>query len=669
MKNVINVYSISGLYYELYSPNVFDNKPLTLDMTSNNPLYNLNTIFWANILSESNLDSLFSMMAENRENGNQFNDIEKAVFFNQDLFKQLVNKAVSEIINQAITEKMMFAYMEQIEIVCRLMSKYLYSPFSLTIQDGFEEPTLSSEALIKGLFDENENPYLHFLEKTVFESIGKLTPQLIWINGQPKYSSLAIASKIKANNPQTVIAVRFHSSEYFSLNKIDNLLVQNKALFSLIDCVVLDDSVDTCNELERIVLSKQSLSNCRNLIYIDRDADSIKRTVISKVDYHFEECIHTRIDNTSPKDHFLSPHRIANLKLNPNTACYWNKCTFCGINKKYKFISNSESIALEDKIEHIKKMVSNDILYYWFEDEAIEPNLLEEFADKLLEENIAIFWQARSRIDIRYNDILAKKLYKAGLREIRFGLESANRRILGLMNKFPDDVSLETVENIVRMFTTSGVQVHFPMIVGYPSETLQERIDTYKYLIYLKEKYVKVSFNINVLMLDVSSDLFKSFPNYDIASVSFPCSPFDFLGNIVSFRCPTMDESRDSIDYKRNEFMRETLYPWMPITAQIKPNIFYRLSETIRNTLVWHTNTDTDNGITSIVEKNKELSIWKENEELYMIYNWQTHHLYGFSKTDFERFNTIGYLSICDLEGDELLSQLYKEGLLVPQKN
>ncbi len=92
MKNVINVYPISGLYYELYSPNILDNKPLTLDLTSNNPLYNLNTIFWANILSESNLDALFSVMAENRENGNQFNDIEKAVFFNQDLFKQLVNK-------------------------------------------------------------------------------------------------------------------------------------------------------------------------------------------------------------------------------------------------------------------------------------------------------------------------------------------------------------------------------------------------------------------------------------------------------------------------------------------------------------------------------------------------------------------------------------------------
>jgi len=29
--------------------------------------------------------------------------------------------------------------------------------------------------------------------------------------------------------------------------------------------------------------------------------------------------------------------------LNPNTACFWNKCTFCGINKKYKFILNQEN--------------------------------------------------------------------------------------------------------------------------------------------------------------------------------------------------------------------------------------------------------------------------------------------------------------------------------------
>jgi len=105
---------------------------------------------------------------------------------------------------------------------------------------------------------------------------------------------------------------------------------------------------------------------------------------------------------------------------------------------------------------------------------------------------------------------------------------------------------------------------------------------------YLRKKYTNVSFNINVLMLDYSSEIFRNFSEYGINTLSFPCSPYDYLGNMVNFTCSEDSESRTSIDYKRNEFMRETLYPWLPNNALIQPYIFYRLSETIRDTLIWH---------------------------------------------------------------------------------
>ena len=101
---------------------------------------------------------------------------------------------------------------------------------------------------------------------------------------------------------------------------------------------------------------------------------------------------------------------------------------------------------------------------------------MDAFASAILDRNIDIMWQARSRLDIDINDDLAIKLYNSGLREIRFGLESCNKRIWSLMNKFPESFSFSDVERTVDICSRNGIHVHFPMIVGFPSETMEERI-------------------------------------------------------------------------------------------------------------------------------------------------------------------------------------------------
>lgn len=666
--NVLNLYSISGLFYELYSPSyqLYSDSPL--DYASDNPMNRLNALFWAKLFSENNIDKLF--VAMEATNLNNIGDIEKAVLANKDLFRLLVIRAPLNIINQAITEQMMFTYMEQIEIACKLFSKYLYHPFSLSIQDGFQEPSLSSKALVDSLFEKAKNPYLTFLEENVFAGLEKLSPKIVWINGQPKQSSLTIAAYVKKLFPNVFVAIRYHSSEYFSLNKIDELLMNNYSLFSIVDCVVLDDCQETCRRIEKIACENYTeLAKCRNIIYIDRSEGIIHRTFTEKVEYSFQESINSRLPDDIYALDYISPHKIVNLKLNPNTACYWNKCTFCAINKKYKFIKNAEFQSMSEKIAYIEKLISQGVYFFWFEDEAIPPDQLDLFAEEILQKELNIRWQVRSRIDVNFTDRLAKKLYKAGLREIRFGLESASIRVLKLMNKFPENISLETVERIVKICTSTGIHVHFPMIVGFPTETVEERICTYTFLSFLREKYKGVSYNINVLMLDVASDLFKYFKEYGINSVSFPCSTNEFLGNMVDFECETMTESRQSIDVKRNEFMRETLYPWMPVTAQIKPNIFYRLSETIRNTLVWHSNLERKESRSLVGKKYKKcdsLSVWKESEEYYRVYDWTTHRLYQFPFSDYAKFANVETIISDDIDSSDFYHELCEKGLLIP---
>lgn len=670
VSDIYNIYSITGLFSELYNPSLdqYSVEPLNPDDT--NPLWRINGLFWAQLFSSESIDLLLATM--DKVDRNSFDYIEKAVIADPVLFKEITMNAPRKIVNQKITDREMYQCMESIEIACMLFSKYIYHPFSLSIQDGFQEPTLSISALCSCANDTAKNPYSAFLEKEVYPVIKRCTepPKLVWINGQLRISSVAIGQYIKLMFPNATIGLRYHSSEYFSLNKIDDLLTHNHALFDIIDFIVLDDSQYTCSLIEKALCNGEgNLGSLKNILYKTKDGRIIN-TGYSKVWYTMAETARIRTRYADNTDNYLDPHSIMNLKYNPNTACYWNKCSFCAINKKYKFIHNTEKESIDEKISAIKHYREQGIRYFWFEDEALPAEILHDLASRIIEEKIAIKWQVRSRIDTHFTAELAQTLYRSGLREIRFGLESANLRILSLMNKFPDDITLKTVEDIVKSCTECGIHVHFPMIVGFPTETARERIETYRFLQKLRNTYGRVSFNINILMLDVASDLFRNYAKYNISSVSFPCKPYAFLGNMVNYYCEDMDESNASIDLKRNEFMRTMMYPWMPQASLIRPNIFYRLSETIRNTLIWHCRDEHPRLVEPIKGPlliERYLSYWQEGQD-YIIYNWKTHKIFRLPVDNFNRLETYEGQMISDAV-DDFGQMLISAELLVVNQN
>ena len=78
---ILNVYSISGLFYELYSPNVQLYNCNPLDFSLGNPLYRLNALFWAELFSEKNVDLLLDAL--DSSNFDSLSEIEKAVLANK----------------------------------------------------------------------------------------------------------------------------------------------------------------------------------------------------------------------------------------------------------------------------------------------------------------------------------------------------------------------------------------------------------------------------------------------------------------------------------------------------------------------------------------------------------------------------------------------------------
>jgi hypothetical protein len=143
-----------------------------------------------------------------------------------------------------------------------------------------------------------------------------------------------------------------------------------------------------------------------------------------------------------------------------------------------------------------------------------------------------------------------------------------------------------------------------------------------------------VTFNINIFYLDISSYIFRNPEKYNISEIFYPCSLTDFLGNTLKWKRED-DTEELQLFRERDQYMRELLYPWMPVSAITKPYLFYRLSETIRNTLIWK---DTKNSLIrtddispyleSMVLKVSDNIVYHfdDKRNLYVIYNWFTHH-------------------------------------------
>lgn len=634
----LHVGSLSGIHHELYSPDT-DSLFLKELPDNNKALLSLNSLFWGLHLKKENITALINILKKTNNSLDIYPPAYRAISSNPRLFLEQVEEAVLNLCDQSIGEKIFYKYIETLAILCQLYSDFKYKPHLLTIYEGFTVFELSSINLYENCLNPSFNPYLDFILKYCLPIIKKTNPELVWLNGRISVSSMAIARLVREINPKAHIAVVGHSSEYYSLNKLDKYLLHNYPLFSVIDSIILDDEEDSRKNLIDALSNKKSLESVPNLMYVDRKKNE---KIIKKTNYTCN-CSPLFLDKhatfrrkTTIKKFNIDPSSIVDIKLFPENACYWNKCSFCGINKKYHGnLMKNKNWDINSAIKTLDEIYAKGTKYIWLTDEAIPSNILYSISQKLIEKKINIIWQARSRFEIDFLDEkICKSLAKSGLKEIRFGLESASPRILKLMNKFPESINLGEIKKIIKLLDEYDISVHCPVIIGYPTESADDREYTYNFLNELMHECKNFSYNINIFSLDINSPLFVNWDQHSISSISLPCLPEHFLGNLVDWNCVSHPFNRQQLEIERNNLMRKHLYPWMPLSSLTPPHIFYRLTETIRNTLTFKSTPKTTKKI-NISSKNKlkisnktTLSSPREfTNDLYQLYNWENHSI------------------------------------------
>ena len=295
------------------------------------------------------------------------------------------------------------------------------------------------------------------------------------------YSAFRCAQFIKSNFPTIKIAMGggFPNTELRD--------VKDKRVFEFFDFITLDDGELPIESLvNNLCESSVNLSETKNYkrTFLLENDQVVYKNNSPKSDYKQSE-IGTPDYSDLLLDQYISVIEIANPmhslwsdgrwnKLTMAHGCYWGKCTFCDISLDYiKLYEPITAKILVDRMEELITQTGENGFH--FVDEAAPPALMREVALEIIKRRLVVTWWTNIRFEKSFTADLCFLLKESGCIAVSGGLEVASDRLLELIKK---GVTVEQVAQVTRNFTESGIMVHAYLMYGYPTQTIQETIDS-----------------------------------------------------------------------------------------------------------------------------------------------------------------------------------------------
>ncbi|PQA92059.1 radical SAM protein [Chryseobacterium shigense] len=321
----------------------------------------------------------------------------------------------------------------------------------------------------------------HFTLEILQETVELIQPKLVCFSVPfpgNLYAGFRCAKFIKEYYPHIKIAMGggFPNTELRE--------VKDQRVFEFFDFITLDDG-----EVPLELL-------CNNVLNPSEDEAEFKRTFLienqtvtyknNSKRHDYKQADIGTPDYTDLKlDQYISVIEIANPmhslwsdgrwnKLTMAHGCYWGKCTFCDISLDYiKIYEPISAKILVDRMEELIRTTGETGFH--FVDEAAPPALMREVALEILRRNLVVTWWTNIRFEKSFTRDLCYLLKISGCVAVSGGLEVASDRLLQLIDK---GVSVEQVARVTRNFTEAGIMVHAYLMYGYPTQTVQETVDS-----------------------------------------------------------------------------------------------------------------------------------------------------------------------------------------------
>lgn len=164
------------------------------------------------------------------------------------------------------------------------------------------------------------------------------------------------------------------------------------------------------------------------------------------------------------------------------------RCLFCHRPHMGKiFRARSPENVVEEIIECVNMGIREILIY----DDTfnVDKQRVLEICNLIKERGIDIFFDIRARID-RMDKETLMALKKAGCVRIHYGVESANQRILDILRK---GITVEQVKNVFKMTKDVGIETLAYFMIGNPTETKEDILNTIEFAKKLKPDYCHFS--------------------------------------------------------------------------------------------------------------------------------------------------------------------------------
>ena len=330
-----------------------------------------------------------------------------------------------------------------------------------------------SKEVFAFLDDEQVNVYRDVCRQLVLPAISREMPDVVGLSLGTQMQLLAgltFCKMIKEAFPDIHVTVGGNI-----VTRLQEELPKHERFFTTVfDSAIMYEGEHALLWLLEALAGERELAKVPNLIY--RDGEGI----------HVNTEVYTEKTTTLPipdfdglpLDSYFVPVRI--LPYLATRGCYWGRCTFCDHGQGY--FDQYRGMPAHEVIRQVKALKDKyHAEHFLFADESYPPALFKKVIQMLVEQNVGIKWTTLIRFEETLQDSeLWNLAAKSGCCTLYYGMESANERVLNLMDKH---VKQSVIVNNLREAAKVGIWNHVMAFYGFPGETREEAEETRRFLL------------------------------------------------------------------------------------------------------------------------------------------------------------------------------------------
>ncbi|MEE9204072.1 MAG: radical SAM protein [Nitrospirales bacterium] len=348
----------------------------------------------------------------------------------------------------------------------------LYFPTRMTVVDnqlsGYS--IYSSKDILKAIRDEEQNPYLELFRDQFLASILADQPDFIGVSitaTSQIIPGLTLCRLIKEASPGLHLTV---GGSIFT-RLVDNLR-RCPSLFELADDFVVFEGETALLELVNQLEGKRDFSKVPNLIYRQNGKIAVNQPFYSE---NINALPAPNYDGF-PFRLYLAPESV--LPIQFSRGCYYKDCAFCALTLDHQNFRQKDPGKTVENLQLLSEKYETP--YFFFTDECLALSPTKRLCRQILDRGLRVQWTAEMRFEKNLSRELLSLMHDAGCHKIVFGLESYNQRVMDFMKK---GILQESVRRITEDCLDLGIAVHCYIIIGFPTETEEEALETANFII------------------------------------------------------------------------------------------------------------------------------------------------------------------------------------------